>query len=74
MSKIAEFDVEGAALELFAGLGYAILHGRDVAAGELLAERASYADVVLVNRLRSALQRINPKLPVDAGGTRLGMG
>jgi len=66
MTAIAESTIESATLEWFEGLGYAIASGPDIAPGELLAERASYADIVLVNRLRSALERINPKLPVDA--------
>ena len=32
----------------------------------MFAERASYADVVLVGRLREALTRINPKIPAEA--------
>ena len=34
--------------------------------GESKAERASYSDVMLVGRLRSALARINPDIPPDA--------
>ena len=66
MSSITESAVESAALEWLVGLGYAALSGPDIAPGELLAERADYADVVLIDRLRSALERINPHLPVDA--------
>jgi type I restriction enzyme, R subunit len=61
-----ESTVEDAALELFSGLGYAILHGPDIAPGELLAERASYSDVLLIKRLKEALTRINPKIPAEA--------
>ncbi len=64
--KIAESTVEDAALELFAGVGYTILHGPDIAPGELFEERKSYSDVVLVGRLRQALVRINPKVPAEA--------
>ena len=61
-----ESVVEDAALELFSGLGYTILHGPDIAPGELFAERASYEEVVLAKRLRESLARINPKIPSEA--------
>jgi type I restriction enzyme, R subunit len=65
-STFAESTVEDAALELFADLGYGILHGPDIAPGEMFAERTAYSDVVLVGRLREALKRINPKAPAEA--------
>jgi type I restriction enzyme, R subunit len=65
-TSFTESTVEDAALELFADLGYAILHGPDIAPGEMFAERTAYSDVVLVGRLREALKRINPKAPAEA--------
>ena len=47
-------------------LGYAILHGPEIAPGEPLAERDDYGRVVLERRLRQALQRLNPQAPPDA--------
>jgi len=61
-----ESTVEEAALELFAALGYTIVHGPLIAPGELLAERAEYSEVLLLDRLRRALTRINPQVPADA--------
>ena len=68
MSELSftESTVEEAALEIFGGLGYTILHGPTIAPGEMFAERASYSDVLLVGRLREALIRINPKIPAEA--------
>lgn len=66
MNQFTESTVEEAALELFSSLRYAVLHGPDIAPGELFAERASYGEVALVVRLRQALARINPKVPVEA--------
>src|SRR5579883_307001 len=63
---ITESLVEEAALCWFGELGYQTLHGPDIAPGEPGAERATFADVVLVDRLRSALARLNPRLPADA--------
>ena len=66
MSVFTESDVEAAALEWLAELGYTILHGPDIAPGAPAAERATYGDVVLVERLRAALARLNPGVPADA--------
>ena len=54
-----ESVVEDAALAWLKGLGYAVLYGPDIAAGESAAERSdpNYRDVVLDGRLRQALAR-----------------
>jgi type I restriction enzyme R subunit len=63
---VVESTVEEAALSWFEELGYAVVHGPNIAPGELFTERQSYSDVVLVKRLRESLTRINPKIPKDA--------
>src|SRR6266852_2716012 len=65
-AAVVESTVEEAALSWFEELGYAVVHGPDIAPGELFAERESYGDVVLVKRLRAALARINPQVPPAA--------
>lgn len=60
MNAFNENTVELAALEYFAELGFHTLHGPDVAPGEPFAERNSYEDVYLWDRLRDATKRINP--------------
>lgn len=62
-----ESIVEDATLGWLGSLGYAVLHGPDIAAGEPAAERAdpNYHDVVLEGRLRQALARLNPDLPPE---------
>ncbi|MDH4188302.1 MAG: hypothetical protein OEV08_15030, partial [Nitrospira sp.] len=64
----SESVVEDAALDWLKGLGYAVLHGPDIAVGELAAERndPNYRDTILERRLREALVRLNPELPVEA--------
>ena len=64
----SESVVEDAALAWLDALGYAVLHGPDIAAGEPGAERSdpNYRDVLLERRLRQALARLNPDLPPDA--------
>jgi type I restriction enzyme R subunit len=68
MSAFAESVVEDAALAWLKGLGYKVLHGPDIAAGEPGAERSdpNYRDVVLERRLRKALGHLNPDLPAEA--------
>lgn len=67
MTRFAESVVEDAALAWLAGLGYAVLHGPDIAAGEPGAERSdpNYRDTLLERRRRRALVRLNPELPPD---------
>ncbi len=69
MSRLSftESVVEEAALAWLEALGYAVLHGPAIAAGEPAAERGdpNYRDVVLERRLRPALVRLNPGLPPE---------
>jgi type I restriction enzyme R subunit len=64
--SVTESTVEDAALHWFEGMGYSILHGPDIAPGEPSAQRADFSEVVLANRLRSALSRLNPSIPESA--------
>ena len=68
MTAFTESVVEDAALAWLEALGYAVLHGPDIAAGEPGAERgdSNYRDVILESRLRQALARLNPDLPPEA--------
>jgi type I restriction enzyme R subunit len=61
-----ESIVEDAALEWFKELGYALGHGPHMAPGEPAAERDSFGDVLLVGRLRAAIARLNPAIPIEA--------
>ncbi len=65
MSLLNESVVEEAALDWFRELGYQTLHGPAIAPDEPGAERTSYTDVMLMDRLRSALARLNPGVPAE---------
>ena len=65
MDKINENEVEDAALEWLAELGYAVAHGPDIGPEGLASERGSYGEVLLTRRLREALSRLNPHLPAE---------
>ncbi len=66
MSAFTESDVEDAALEWLQTVGYAYIPGPEIAPGEPAAERATYRDVILTGRLRTALAKLNPALPRES--------
>ena len=59
MPTLTESKIEEFAIGLFEQLGYSYLYGPDIEA------RSSFEDVIFVEQLRSAVYRINPKLPKD---------
>lgn len=61
-----ESTVEDATLEWLEARGYAVAHGPHLAPGKIEAERDSFSDVVLVGRLRAAIQKLNPAMPDEA--------
>lgn len=69
MSRFTESIVEDAALAWLEALGYSVLHGPDISPGNDVLfhrERTNYSDVILEERLRAALTRLNPDLLQDA--------
>ena len=64
--SLNESTVEDAALNWFGELGYTLLHGQDIAPGEMAAERTSFGEAFLPSRLIAALRKLNPKLPAEA--------
>jgi len=61
-----ESVVEQAALAWLESIGWTLRNGAEIAPGELAAERVDYGQVVLEQRLRDALARLNPGLPLEA--------
>jgi type I restriction enzyme R subunit len=66
MSRMTESTVEQAALAWLEGAGWSVRNGAQIAPGELFAERSDYSQVVLAQRLREALARLNAALPTEA--------
>ena len=66
MTTITEADVEQAALEWLAGLGWGVAYGPDIAPGTAGPEREDFGEVVLEYRLRDALAGLNPSVPISA--------
>ncbi len=65
-ATFTESVVGQAALAWFESMAYTIADGLSIAPGETRAERDNYGQVILVDRLREALTRLNPTLPSDA--------
>lgn len=58
-----ESTVEQAALAWLESVGWSVRHGSEIAPGEPGAGPNDYGQVVLEQRLRDALARLNPDLP-----------
>ena len=67
----SEADVESTALSWLSNLGWQTEHGRDIAPDTPGTERNDFTQVVLGERLRSALLNLNPDLPPSALETGL---
>ena len=66
MTKITESDIEQLAIEELEKQGFGYVYGPDIAPEEDKSERESFADVLLLGRLKAAVDRINPDIPADA--------
>jgi len=64
--KITETTIETFAIELLQNQGFEYVYGPDIAPDGTKPERQSFEDVILIERLRQALARINPAVPADA--------
>ena len=65
-ASLSESIVEVAALNWLASLGWGLAYGPDIAPGTPAAERIDYGEVVLSERLRSAIVRLNLDVPAGA--------
>lgn len=62
---ITENEIEQIALDILnEDLGYTVFYGPDIAEGEN--KEREYSEVVLQQRLRNAIDKLNPEIPVDA--------
>lgn len=61
-----EAFLEEAAIEILTGLGYRYAFGPDISPGGDAPERLDHREVILAERVREALYRINRQLPAEA--------
>lgn len=65
MNRLTENAIEEFAIELLEKLSYQYIYSPDIAPDGEKPERNSFEDVLLVDRLREAIGRINPKIPIE---------
>lgn len=66
MKPITENHIETFAIEQLQKLGWRYLHGLSIAPGAEAQERTSFEGVILLERLRKSVAKINPLIPADA--------
>jgi type I restriction enzyme R subunit len=65
MNKITESEIEQFAIELLEKQGYQYIYAPSIALDSETPERKSLEDVLLLERLETAVGRINPSIPAD---------
>ena len=66
-SIITEENIEEVTLQILKeDLGYDLIYGPDISPDGKTPQRKSYQEIVLVEKLKDAIQRINPNLPKEA--------
>ncbi|MBU1054795.1 MAG: type I restriction endonuclease subunit R [Proteobacteria bacterium] len=65
MNKITESEIEKFAIELLEKSGYQYIYAPSIAPDSETPERESFEEVLLLERLRTAIGRINPSIPAD---------
>lgn len=66
MNKLTENAIEAFAIKLFEHLGYDYIYAPDIAPDGDRPERSRYDEVILNERLSTAVRRINPTIPHHA--------
>lgn len=66
MIKITESEIEDLAINLLEKQGYRYIYAPNIAPDSDTPERDRFEDVLLLERLRKAVDRINPNIPADA--------
>lgn len=66
MTHITESNIETFAIEALRSLGWQYVHGLSIAPCAENAERESFEQIILTQRLRKAVARLNRDIPADA--------
>ena len=65
MKPITEDIIERSAIEILQSLGWDYANGKEISPEGLFCERDTFQQIVLTNRLRKAIVKINPHIPKD---------
>ena len=65
MSKITESEIELYSLEELEKSGFHYLSGPEIAPDGITPERQDYSTILLIDRLKTAIQKLNPVIPAD---------
>ncbi len=66
MKPITENIIEESAIELLQSHGWEYANGKEISPEGLFCERENFSQIVLTDRLRNAISKINPNIPADA--------
>ncbi|MCZ2277371.1 MAG: type I restriction endonuclease subunit R [Bacteroidia bacterium] len=66
MKPITENIIEQSAIEILQSQGWEYANGKEISPEGLFCERENFSQIVLLNRLRTAIAKINPAIPFDA--------
>lgn len=66
MKPITENIIEQSAIEILQSQGWEYANGKEISPEGLFCERENFSQIVLLNRLRTAIAKINPNIPLDA--------
>ncbi len=65
MTRITENTIEEFTIKLLEHLGYEYIYAPNIAHDGESPERTSYEEVLLLDRLRESIRRINPTIPLE---------
>lgn len=66
MKPITENIIEEGAIETLQSHGWEYVNGKEISPEGLFCERESFSQIVLTDRLRNAISKLNPNIPADA--------
>jgi len=66
LKPITENIIEESAIEILQSQGWEYANGKEISPEGLFCERENFQEILLTNRLRNAIAKINPLIPADA--------
>jgi len=66
LNKLTESAIENFTINLLEKQGYQYIYGPDITSDSEMLERSSFGEIILLERLKNAVSRINPFIPEEA--------